>query len=529
MFPTSFPTSFGTTTTGLGLFYNQYGNYETDLICYGIPNSGQILNTGLSINVVSYTQNICSIANFSYNSTTLGNSTSFINFDTTSGNMVTITCGPTGPTGPDLNLSASSVNISNQLSFTNNNSGILMNNTGPNNSQANYLYFPTAATSLGGWTGPYGLGLSYGLDYTNYINFCGYGNGYSIYLQGGNETTPLLIMNRDNTYKPYINTSGFFTSASQTAPTSTTNLNSTYGTFYNTGGTPYFAYNNNGTITNYSLVTSTSLSNYASLAGSNNFTGTNTFNNITINSNSGINFNTNIAKLTFPSNFPTSPLTNNETGIGLFWNDNNNGTGETDIICYGQGGPGGLSIWGGPSYSGNPTSDPITNPNTTPVNRIADLWTTHITFYQDVSFNESVTVPTPSSGDNSTNVATTAFVQSNYASLTGSNTFTGTNTFNNQVTAISFNTTSDYRIKENVIELNESYSVENLRPVEYDNLLINKKSLGFIAHEVQEQYPFLVTGEKDGKENQSINYQEIIPILVKEIQDLKKRVTLLEN
>jgi len=53
--------------------------------------------------------------------------------------------------------------------------------------------------------------------------------------------------------------------------------------------------------------------------------------------------------------------------------------------------------------------------------------------------------------------------------------------------------------------------------------------LGFIAHEVQEQYPFLVTGEKDGKNNQSINYQEMIPILVKEIQDLKKRVTSLEN
>ena len=68
-----------------------------------------------------------------------------------------------------------------------------------------------------------------------------------------------------------------------------------------------------------------------------------------------------------------------------------------------------------------------------------------------------------------------------------------------------------------------------MRPVEYENTLINKKSLGFIAHEVQEQYPFLVNGEKDGKENQSINYQELIPILVKEIKDLKKRVTILEK
>jgi hypothetical protein len=119
--------------------------------------------------------------------------------------------------------------------------------------------------------------------------------------------------------------------------------------------------------------------------------------------------------------------------------------------------------------------------------------------------------------------------------LSSNNTFTGSNTFtqnvtcNSSISATSFNTTSDYRIKENVTELNESYSVENLRPVEYENKITNKQSIGFIAHEVQEQYPFLVTGEKDGKENQSINYQEIIPILVKEIQDLKKRVTILEN
>jgi hypothetical protein len=97
------------------------------------------------------------------------------------------------------------------------------------------------------------------------------------------------------------------------------------------------------------------------------------------------------------------------------------------------------------------------------------------------------------------------------------------------ITAATFNTTSDYRIKKNVNELTDIYSVDNLKPVEYDNTLMNKKSLGFIAHELQEQYPFLVNGEKDGKDNQSIYYQELIPILVKEIQELKKRVTILEN
>jgi hypothetical protein len=53
--------------------------------------------------------------------------------------------------------------------------------------------------------------------------------------------------------------------------------------------------------------------------------------------------------------------------------------------------------------------------------------------------------------------------------------------------------------------------------------------MGFIAHELQEQYPFLVTGEKDGTQNQSVNYTGLIPILIKEIQELKERVKTLES
>jgi hypothetical protein len=52
--------------------------------------------------------------------------------------------------------------------------------------------------------------------------------------------------------------------------------------------------------------------------------------------------------------------------------------------------------------------------------------------------------------------------------------------------------------------------------------------MGFIAHEVQEVFPFLVAGEKDGPEIQSLNYNGLIAVLTKEIQDLKKRVKELE-
>ena len=53
--------------------------------------------------------------------------------------------------------------------------------------------------------------------------------------------------------------------------------------------------------------------------------------------------------------------------------------------------------------------------------------------------------------------------------------------------------------------------------------------MGFIADELQQHFPFLVTGEKDGPTNQSVNYIGLIALLTKEIQYLKSRVTLLES
>jgi hypothetical protein len=46
--------------------------------------------------------------------------------------------------------------------------------------------------------------------------------------------------------------------------------------------------------------------------------------------------------------------------------------------------------------------------------------------------------------------------------------------------------------------------------------------MGFLAHEVQEIFPFLVSGEKDGPYMQSMNYNGFIALLVKEIQELKR-------
>lgn len=89
--------------------------------------------------------------------------------------------------------------------------------------------------------------------------------------------------------------------------------------------------------------------------------------------------------------------------------------------------------------------------------------------------------------------------------------------------------TSDYRIKENIKELDESYNVDNIRVVNYYNKNTNNKEIGVIAHELEELYPYLVNGEKDGKELQSVNYIGIIGILIKEIQLLKNSINNIKN
>jgi hypothetical protein len=102
--------------------------------------------------------------------------------------------------------------------------------------------------------------------------------------------------------------------------------------------------------------------------------------------------------------------------------------------------------------------------------------------------------------------------------------------------ATNVSVSSDYRIKDNVKLLDSSFNIDNLKPVTYLNKLSLKQDIGLIAHELQEHYPYLVTGIKDGPQNQSVNYIGLIPVLIKEIQDLKndnktlnKKIDLIEK
>jgi len=102
-----------------------------------------------------------------------------------------------------------------------------------------------------------------------------------------------------------------------------------------------------------------------------------------------------------------------------------------------------------------------------------------------------------------------------------------------KVNALSFNPTSDYRIKKNVEYLDDTYTSIHLKPIKYINKN-NKEYMGFLAHEVQSVYPCLVNGEKDAVQNdkpiyQSLNYTGIIPLMVNDIKMMNKKIDFLKR
>ena len=83
-----------------------------------------------------------------------------------------------------------------------------------------------------------------------------------------------------------------------------------------------------------------------------------------------------------------------------------------------------------------------------------------------------------------------------------------------------------YKLKQHFADTGDTTTI----PVNYytdDTGLLDKNHYGLIAQELQEIYPDLVYEGKNGY--LAVNYMEIIPILIKTIQELKIQVDNLEN
>ena len=95
--------------------------------------------------------------------------------------------------------------------------------------------------------------------------------------------------------------------------------------------------------------------------------------------------------------------------------------------------------------------------------------------------------------------------------------------------ATAYNTTSDYRLKEDLQDFNGLELVSKIPVYDYKWKSSNDRGYGVMAHQLQEVLPQAVTGDKDAEEMQSVDYSKIVPLLVKSIQELKAEIELLKN
>ena len=106
-----------------------------------------------------------------------------------------------------------------------------------------------------------------------------------------------------------------------------------------------------------------------------------------------------------------------------------------------------------------------------------------------------------------------------------------------------YNTSSDYRLKENVVEVTDGIDrVKLLKPSRFNFIVDPDKTVdGFLAHEVADVVPEAITGTKDAvdadgnPEYQGIDQSKLVPLLtaalqeaITEIESLKARVATLE-
>jgi hypothetical protein len=90
---------------------------------------------------------------------------------------------------------------------------------------------------------------------------------------------------------------------------------------------------------------------------------------------------------------------------------------------------------------------------------------------------------------------------------------------------VSFNTSSDYRLKTDLKDYRGLDLVNKIKTYDYAWKRDSSRMYGFMAHELQEVIPYLVSGIKDAVDAngkiipQSVDYSKLTPILVKAIQE----------
>ena len=103
-------------------------------------------------------------------------------------------------------------------------------------------------------------------------------------------------------------------------------------------------------------------------------------------------------------------------------------------------------------------------------------------------------------------------------------------------TTVSYTTSSDYRLKENVVGVTgASARVQQLNPVRFNFIADPDTTVdGFLAHEVQDVVPEAISGTKDevdaegNPEYQGIDQSKLVPLLTAALQEALTKIETLE-
>ena len=104
-------------------------------------------------------------------------------------------------------------------------------------------------------------------------------------------------------------------------------------------------------------------------------------------------------------------------------------------------------------------------------------------------------------------------------------------------TTVNYGTSSDYRLKQNVVSIaGATERLKQLKPSRFNFIADADKTVdGFLAHEVADVVPEAITGEKDevdaegNPKYQGIDQSKLVPLLVATIQELEARISALES
>ena len=107
----------------------------------------------------------------------------------------------------------------------------------------------------------------------------------------------------------------------------------------------------------------------------------------------------------------------------------------------------------------------------------------------------------------------------------------------NGASAVSYATSSDYRLKENVVyDWDATTRLKQLKPARFNFIADADTTVdGFLAHEAQAVVPECATGTHNEVDDdgaavmQGIDQSKLVPLLVKTIQELEARITALEG